>query len=136
MSLLLLPGFALASFLFGSTVSQLRACPHFIQWFPCHLEKQQNLRFSMTAPAALQQHPPGDVEVVEQLSLVEALLQEPVALPRPHLGHCPVALGWGHVWPLHQTAYTSHAATGGERRGREMITEVLAGVTGQRKSLN
>lgn len=82
------------------------------------------------------QDPPVDVEVVEQLSLGEAFLQEPVALFRSHLGHCSVAFSRRNIRPLHQTAYTSHAATRGQGRGRAGVAEVFAGATSQRKSLD
>ena len=82
------------------------------------------------------QHPPGDVEVVEQLSLGEALLQEAVGLLGSHLGDGAAALSRGHIGPLHQTAYASHAETGGEGRGWERVPEVFVGATGQRKSLD
>lgn len=78
---------------------------------------------------------PGDVEVVQQLSLREAFPQA-VGLLRSHLRDRTVAFGWRHIWSLHQTAHASHATTRGEGRGREGVTEVFVGPTGQRKSLD
>lgn len=84
----------------------------------------------------MQRCPPGDVEVVEQLPLGEAFLQDAVGLLGPHLRHGVAAFGRRHVRPLHQTAYASHAATRGERRRWKGAAEVFVGATGQRKSLD
>lgn len=82
------------------------------------------------------QYPPGDVEVIEQLSLGEAFLQEAVGLFGSHLGDRTASFSRRYIWPLHQTTYTSHAAAGGEGRGWKRVPEVFVGATGQRKSLD
>ena len=129
-----LPGWALGSFLFGSIEGQLRSTEvTFCRTLKNHYSPSQlqHVKRSET------QHPPGDVEVVEQLSLGEALLQEPVGLLGSHLGDGAAAsFSRRHIGPLHQTAYASHAETGGEGRGWEGVTEVFVGATGQRKSLD
>lgn len=79
---------------------------------------------------------PGDVEVVEQLSLREAFLQEAVGLFGSHLGHGAVDFSRGHVRPLHQTSYASHAAARGEGRGWERVTEGFVRAAAQRESLD
>lgn len=79
---------------------------------------------------------PGDVEVVEQLPLREAFLQEAVGLFGSHLGHGAVDFSRGHVRPLHQTSYASHAAARGEGRGWERVTEGFVRAAAQRESLD
>ena len=127
--------FALGSFLFGSTVGQLGSSPvTFYSTLQNTLpSKLQHVKCCTKASASLEQHSPGDVEVVEKLSLGEAFFQEAVGLFGSHLGHCMAAFSRRHIWPLHQTAYTSHAATG---REGQRVTEVFVGATGQRKSLD
>ena len=120
-------GFALGSFLFGSTAGSTEVKP-------CRVLLR--LADHLAECESIWQHSPGDVEVVEKLSLGKAFLQEAVGLFGPHLGHRTAAFSRRHVRPLHQTAYASHAAAGSDGLGWERVTEGFVRASGQRKSLD
>lgn len=80
---------------------------------------------------------PGDVQVVQQLSLAEALSVLPVALPLWDLRNGFVAFGGRHIMFLDQTAHTTHNAVRRCQRGCWINgTDALAGILGQRQGLD